>query len=176
MENTEFNNIENLINNIKSQPPVHIFNFDIENKQSIIGMYLMCHDANKLEEMLKKHAIMDNIKDDTILFFDRRHAVEIASILYGAFSVTKKYIPNIKLDTFIMENFINILMNYTNYKQLITKYINGLPNNLPAEPYKRLFIILKYICFIPYGVLDDMLKEAIDIFKKSQEKSDENNE
>lgn len=175
--NKENDALNDIINKIKQQSPVHIFNIDLENKQTIIGMYLMCNDNKILETKLKESAIMDNIKDNTLLFFDRRHAVEIASILYGAFSIIKKYIPDIKLDTYIMENFIKILMNYVSYKDLMHLYEYNLDIiNIPDELKKRLLIILKYICFIPYGILDSMLEEAVKIYKKSQSESRNNNE
>lgn len=175
--NKENDALNDIINKIKQQSPVHIFNIDLENKQTIIGMYLMCSDTKTLETKLKESAITDDIKDNTLLFFDRRHAVEIASILYGAFSIVKKYISDIKLDTYIMENFIHVLMNYISYKDLMYLYEYNLSTlDIPDEPKKRLSIILKYICFIPYGILDSMLEEAVEIYKKSQSESGNKNE
>ena len=68
-------------------------------------------------------------------------------------------------------------MNYVSYKDLMHLYEYNLDIiNIPDELKKRLLIILKYICFIPYGILDSMLEEAVKIYKKSQSESRNNNE
>ena len=56
------------IDKISVQCPVHKLNLNDDNKQSIAGRYLMTF--GRVEEILKPIAQMDDLTDDTFLFFD----------------------------------------------------------------------------------------------------------
>lgn len=184
MENKKeinINEMEEMFKNIKARCPIYIFNFNQESKQSIIGMYLMCFEEKIIEEKIKNKVMMDDVNLNSWLFFERHHIIELAEIVYGMFLPTKKYIG----EKYYEDTIINFILECTykpiKYSDLINKYnakidIIYSTYNIPENIINRLKCIIKYIWFLPYGAIDYIASEAIDLYKNSIKKDENNNE
>lgn len=177
--------MQQFFNQIQEKCPVNIYNYGATEhaKLIIVGKYLMCKNKIELKDIFNKYALKDNVKNNSILFFDRHHIIELITIIGGALD-TPAFI-NANNDVSYIEDILikiaNFISSIHTYKELID-YINNLINNnihnvyrsIDTKVIERLRAILYDIWFIPYSKLDNIAREAIDQYKK--EMGDNNNE
>jgi predicted nucleic-acid-binding protein len=168
-----------LIKKINSGSPVHKINFSIESPNAIIGMYLMAMPST--EEYLKNKADFKDLTEDTLLSFEHRHVVECCQILYGSMNI----LENINLlkhsSKFIINRIISSLLTrplfYKDALQELDIIANQAFNlNQDSEKiYKNFKYIIDNIWFVPYGLIDEMINEAIEEFNKTHGDNNEGN-
>lgn len=170
---------EKLMNSIQVVCPVYKLNLDNNTKQYVLGLYLMCFDENHIETILKDKAMMDDVKNSTILFFDKHHIIELCNLFHGIFSILidRKYISKEMENSYIasIASFINSPMVYNDYLNYCDNIYNTLTKNYSVmdEIAIRIKTIMKYICFVSYSDLDELVKEAIDEYKKNNKEEEE---
>ena len=187
MENktNDFNfNIEELFNNIELVCPVFKLNFYDNQKNCLFGSILGTLTVNELEQYLGSEAMMEDLNDTTILFFDRRHIIETISIMYGMSKilVDNNYISIDKLDAYILSSIETLYapIRYSAFKNICADICESLINDhkVPKEYVDRMGVVMKYIWFIPYNKLDDIsntqLKRIKDELNKMKEESASN--
>lgn len=169
-------NFNDIINNVKIQSPVATFNFDINEKfnLSVIGFHLVSLYNDDLKKLLDEKSIMENVNDNTILFFNTHHIIELSYIINGCldFMITMKFIDENYKNNELFK-LITFLHNPIKYKDL-TIYINSMLYDFKSHcnsfidkdkidiVFYRLKIILSKIWFVPYNVLDEICSKAID--------------
>lgn len=168
--------MQQFLNQIQEKCPVNIYNYGANEhaKLIIVGKYLMCKNRVELKDIFSKYALDNNVKNNSILFFDRHHIVELITIIGGALDIPA--FNNTNNDVYIegiLIQIANFLSNVHTYEEL-TNYMNHFVNDNIHERYRtvdpkvleRLRSILYKIWFIPYSKLDDIAREAISQYKK----------
>lgn len=181
--------MKEFIKNIQAKCPVNIFNLDITQhpKSSLIGMYLMCLSSDEINRELGKMAIINNLSDNSILFFDRHHIIEICAIFTGAVSLlrdantlngtTNESIQNTSIIDFITKiaEYISIPHKYTDISNFMSSAISSLSDELinynDSKSFVRLRAIANKIWFVPYNNLDEITSMAKDQYEKIMQKN-----
>ena len=179
-------NMKKILDNIQERCPVNIYNYDMDKdkdaKLVITGMYLMWIDQRELKELFKKYTLgFNNLKDTSVLFFDRHHILELMSILHGIFHfpILRQEIDDYYYDRWILKfaRYIDELHNYCDLVDFINNMVNDLKEHNPKCDYKifnRVRNILFNVWLIPYSKIDEIVKEAIAQYKKETEGEDNN--
>ena len=160
------------IKKINTGSPVHKINFSIESPNSIIGMYLITKPST--EDYLKDKADFKDLTENTLLSFEHRHVVDCCQILYGAMNILEN-LKILKFSTeFVIDSIITALLTrplfYKNALQelnIITTRAFNLDNKYvdSEKIYKNFKYLMNNIWFVPYGLIDEMINEAIEDFK-----------
>lgn len=147
---------------IRVAAPVYKLNFNDENPDIIAGMFLISDE--KLNDHLREFVDKDKLNDDTMLFFQPRHLIEIFGIIYGVLygigikpEVIHGYIKNINKD--IADGCF-----YSDYKKSIRN--NLIPLCIPSDMLEKICFIFTEIIFIPYDKIDQLARMGVDLFKK----------
>lgn len=170
--NNEFNNT------IMENRPVFVFDYNTDNKQGILISYLLYLDIDTLQEKISKYVSLEDISNDSIILFDKRHIIELAQMYYGYFriitfnnndelckSCTEKIIKKLYLPIKFKDLYSYmdaICLDYTKYDTNVIK--------------DKIQLINKTIWFIPYSKIDELILEAVDIYEKENKKEGDNNE
>jgi len=157
---------------IKSGSPVHKINFNIENPNAIVGMYLMT--LPNVKSYIDKVKDTEDLTNDTLLSFENRHVIECCQIIYGslyaleginAIQVSKLWVINRILSSLLLRPMF--------YKDVVVELGNISRDTVKSgnsEEIKIVYNNLKYVIeniwFIPYGTIDEIAKEAIQEFEK----------
>ena len=171
---------QQMLNSIKSTSPVYKLNIDKTNPQYALGVYLMSLKPEEIDDLLREKAVMDDLRDDTILFFEARHIMELVNIINGLLdpAVAAKVIPQstvkIKINKII--ETLSVPTYYDTFKAFIDKFCNRLIllNSIPEWYTARVKTVFQYIWFIPYMSLDELLAVAIETFQKANSGNDIN--
>lgn len=178
-KNNVFESIENdpnydeLMKNFKLTCPVKKINLVLEEPNCIAGMYCM---ASK-DVDIKSKADLNNVNDNTLLFFTNQHIVELAKFMYGMMLLIAENNGVAK------ESIISIIAEYCNecrqiipyykYKKycndIINKYFNLTKSGLTAKVLSKFTDIMETMIFIPYNTLDELAQTGISEFKKNME-------
>lgn len=162
---------KNIFNAFKMTSPVYKLNIEPTNPRFVLGVYLMSHTQEDIRTLLKNKAIMDDLCDDTILFFEMRHLMELVSILYGMLTpaVTAKTITKntIKIKTDIILDELSKPIYYSSFKAFIKKFCIRLTvlNSFTQEYADRIAAVMEYIWFIPYVSLDEIVSNIIEEYQ-----------
>ena len=142
--------------------PVYKLNFDDENPDIIAGMFLMTDE--KLDDHLKEFTDKSNLNDDTILFFQPRHLIEMYGVIHGMLTVLGVKTENIF--KFIKEINADISngCRYKEYKESV-RY-NLLPLSIGPGVIDKVCFIMNEMIFIPYDKIDQLARMGVDEFKK----------
>jgi len=147
---------------IRVSAPVYKLNFDDENPDIIAGMFLIADE--KLDDHIKEFVDKDKLNDNTMLFFQPRHLIEIFGIIYGVLSsigikpeMIYKFIKNINKD--IADGCF-----YLDYKSSIRS--NLIPLCIPPDMLEKICFIFNEVIFIPYDKIDQLARMGVDLFKK----------
>ena len=161
---------QDVFNHIKEfnmKCPVMIFNVENFAENELLGMYMMTKKPDENEKTLKEITSPgDNLKENTILFFNDRHLMELMATLHGMFRpiVALKIMDDHKVYMRIIELikklkypvFYSDLDNITTSWMAALRLTDGVP-----DAFMALFRpILKYIWFISYGGYDTLMEEA----------------
>ena len=175
-------NIQDLMQKANTGCPVHKINFSVESTSSYAGLYLMT--LNDPEKMLKEIGDFDNLTDETYLYFEPRHIMETAQLLYGVLHMlaTNGHIKKSDINPFIKDVVTRIsYCTYTDFKEFLsdTLYRYGWqqPNrtawhNMTHEDavknaaLSRFRIIFKYIWFVPYVKIDELAATVVQDYQK----------
>lgn len=182
--------MKEFIKNIQAKCPVNIFNLDITQhpKSSLIGMYLMCLSSDEINKELNRMAIINNLSDNSILFFDRHHIIELCAIFTGAVSLlqdgntlnnntTNESIQNISIIDFLTKiaEYISVPHKYTDISNFMSSAISSLSDELinynDPKSFVRLRAIANKIWFVPYNNLDEITSMAKDQYEKIMQKN-----
>lgn len=175
-----YESYKNMVKAMKSTSPVYKLNIDPTNPQYALGVYLMSLEPEEIDDLLKEKAVMDDLHDDTILFFEARHIMELINVINGMLTpaVTAKIIPQstVKIKTNKIIETLNVPTYYSTFKAFIDKFCNRLMllNSIPEWYADRVKAVFKYIWFIPYMSLDELLEVAIEAFNKASDGNDIN--
>ena len=165
---------EEMMKKAKFSCPVHKVNYTNTNRGCITGAWLLAiPDAM---EKLNDKADLKDLTQDTILFFEDRHIMELGAIMYGMAIVMEdndclfekpaidevcKYI-----------SFCRTLPLYRKYLEYCHKYSSIaliVKDPLKKNSFARFGEIMKIIPFISYGALDEFIQDAYDRYKAHQE-------
>lgn len=178
--------MDEFIKNIQSKCPVNILNPNITQhpKSSLIGMYLMCLSPDDINNKVSEYSITTDLLDESILFFDRHHIVELCAIFYGAiqFLMDKNNDPNRDNSNFInmvssIASYISIPHTYNDLKNFMSSSISNISKNSPGiDPriFARLKAISNKIWFVPYNKLDAIAMEAKELYDNETKSGDKN--
>lgn len=168
-------NVNNMFNSIKMTSPVKVFDFNIESNPmgSIIGLYLttMINDTNKLSNVLRSKVVMDDITDESLLFFDKRHVYEVCTIINGMLEYFEKLNAISERNDIIRQlfNITSSCMSYKDFKSNISILISAY--TMPTYQYlsgNLINIVLNYIWFIPYNGLNELYNEAVEFYNNEK--------
>ena len=151
------------------EAPVYKLNFDDENPDIIAGMFLMTDE--KLDDHLKEFTDKSRLNENTMLFFQPRHLIELYGVIHGIFTVLGVKPENIFKFIKAVNSDIANGCTYKDYKESI-RY-NLLPLNIGA--IDKVCFIMNEMIFIPYDKIDQLARMGVDLFKKMA-KEVENNE
>lgn len=177
-------NYDEFMKNFRLKAPVKKFNLDINQPNTIVGLWLLA-DENSLE-LLKSKADIADVNDNTILAFTNQHILELSNIIYGMslLFVENGLLPKEDLYKFICGylNLFNNISTYGLYKEnlRLSGYTESeknifFSNRSNGKTAKDKFIeIMKYIIFVSYNDLDEIAKKAISEFQESQQKGSDN--
>ena len=102
---------------------------------------------------------MEDVNDNTLLFFEPRHCVELSYILNGILFSINDTIDNNKF-LYTLVDFIRFINNFPLYKEY-KEYINNLLDKDIYNNLKQyLIILLNLLPFITYGNIDDLSERA----------------
>lgn len=178
--------MDEFIKNIQSKCPVNILNPNITQhpKSSLVGMYLMCLSPDDINNKISECSITTDLADESILFFDRHHVVELCAIFYGAiqFLMDKNNDPNRDNSNFIdmissIASYISIPHTYNDLKNFMSSSISNISKNSPGiDPriFARLKAISNKIWFVPYNKLDAIAMEAKELYDNETKSGDKN--
>lgn len=172
--------MDDIFNTIKMGNPVKLFNFDAKNNpvETIIGLYLnICllnDNADKIKNALEPKIVIDDMTDDSLLIFDKRHIYEVCLILNAVLDGFKKnkYIINKDLIKKIF-NITSECITYAEFKSIILKLISEYKDTLPEPIYNNFKIMMGYIWFIPYNGFIEIYTDAEKLYKKEKGIKDE---
>lgn len=176
-------NYDEIMKNFKLSCPVKKINLSLETPGAVCGMWLLTSKdgLKQLKDTVKDD--MDDVTNDTFLFFTNQHIVEMCNILHGMLEITKsmKYTLEESIQT-ALRSFIQKLSTpdtYNCYKNNINEIVQNAmyvalfkdTNPNPAEVmYKLITEIMYYIPFVSYNNLDDLAQKGIDEFNQNQPK------
>lgn len=177
--------MQEFYNKIQSKCPVNIFNFSTiqHPKSSIIGIYLMCLTSEEIEKEIYKYAITEDIKDESILFFDRHHIIELGAIINGMMQIlvenkfVDKYFINDRVTELI--KFISNPCSYVELMNFVISIINKIRKqneNINPIVFTRMKSIMKNIWFIPYAKLDVIADDAKKMYDNKDNENGDNHE
>ena len=175
--------MDNVFNTIKMGNPVKVFNFNNSSTdhpvESITGMYLAVRiggGKTELMNMLVPKAVMNDLTDNSLLLFDRRHVYEVCLILDPILEWFQKakYISNKDIIQEIFNTTIKC-MTYAEFKSSINMLISKYKSVLPDYLYDSFQIVMEYIWFIPYNGINEIYTDAIEFYKKEKGITDESN-
>ena len=161
-------NYDEMMEMIKVSCPVKKINIDIETPGGIIGMFLLSEEDPI--SLLESKADLEDLNDNTILFFTNQHIVELSNIINGMLGLMK--LSNIitndddSIHKAIIQ-FINLCKNpidYNTYKRNVRNWRLCLyfKNFYASEDIiNRIINILDILPFISYNNLDEIAKESI---------------
>ena len=173
-------NFDELMKNFKLTCPVKKINLKVDEPNCIAGMWLISSD----DIDMKSKADMDNLEDNTILYFTNQHIVELAKILFGMLILItqNKIIKQEDVYPIITEymSFVKSINTYNRYKKMcsdiVNKWFNLKSSNATTNFLAKFIEILELMIFMPYNELDNLAQEAIDNFSKSMKEEEKNNE
>ena len=178
MMNNVFDFSKEFNNSIMENRPVFVYDFNPDNKQGILISYLMYLEIDKLKERLAKCVNLDDINNNVLLFFDKRHIIELAQMYFGYF----KLISHSENDFFAKERTEKVIKKLyipVKYRDLYS-FMDAVCLEIPSvntNPIKeKIEFINKVIWFIPYSEIDKLILEAIEIYEKENKEVGENNE
>jgi len=139
--------------------PVGLFNISPKDHKFLFGMYLFNHEdmVSEIEKLVSDV----NPLDDTLLMFQPRFVMELASVYCGALVAGKrdKYVDTVE---HIIQNFIRTSMNIPSYKEYNELFVND------NDKVRR---IMAKILFLNYQQLDKFIRIAMN--KISEEEKSE---
>ena len=186
MEGIDFKdpNYDEVTESFNLKCPVKKINFKNESPSFIAGMWLIS-SPNGLDKAKEKADISD-LDDNTLLFFENRHVVEIGQVMYGMLSMAKgsKVVFKEGIELEDVFNIVIKLMNgwrqictYEEYKELYHSIvIKNIHKSYPtvckeSELATRIRVKIQKIYdilpFISYNELDNIAKTAIEDYEKS---------
>ena len=188
-------NFKNGYNNIQTdlieKSPSPIFSYDItsddsySNPNTLAAFYIM-KDIKILNEFISYNKSIIKNHENYAIYIDSHHLMEMSYFVFaGACLMSKTLTDNIETANYIVKSAINEYFDYCNGFTFYDKYcyeidnliVENLPTNnkdllnIALEIYKRMKLILKVLPFIPYGIIDDYAKKAIEYFKAQTEES-----
>ena len=129
--------------------PVGLFNISPKDHKFLFGMYLFNHEdmINEIEKLVADVTVLD----DTLLMFQPRFVMELASVYCGVLVSGKrdKYIDTVSS---IIQNFIRTSMNIPSYKEYNELFVND------NDKVRR---IMSKILFLTYQQLDKYIRIAM---------------
>ena len=172
--------IEKTFKQFKVSCPVKKINMTLETPNAVAGMYIISLDEG--DKYLKDKAELNDVNDNTILFFTNQQIVEVCDFLYGILNLfaENQIIKREEIILFIRETiaFCHTVPTYKMLKEFITtqviKYF-ALPK-LGTLMRDRFSNVMLYVWFISYATLDELAQEGVDSFRKSNPDSENKNE
>ena len=165
-------NYDEIMNSFRVSCPVKKINIDVQSPGGIIGMALITNP--NIIEILKDKADLDDLQDNTILFFTNQHIVELTNIINGILELLKlnNKITNDESDIHnTILKFIALLHNpidYKTYKNRLHDFITSVyfkNYNTFLEISEFIIKILELLPFLSYHELDLIAEESISEFK-----------
>lgn len=170
------NDMQKFLSRIKEKCPVNVYNYDTNEHAKLIiaGKYLMCQNQVKLRELFNKYALDSEVRDGSILFFDRHHITEVITVICGALDFPLINMPD---DMYRERNILPIAEYlstphmYCDFMDYMMNFIKSLQERLRFDDkiLERLRVIFIKIWFMPYSSLDAVTKLAIEEYKKEVE-------
>lgn len=177
-KNNVFNFSSEFNNNIMENRPVFVFDYNTDNKQGILISYLLYLDYDILQEKIAKYVSLEGITNDSVLFFDKRHIIELAQMYYGYFRIITCNNDD-DVCRFCTEKIIQKLYTPINYKNLYS-YMDAMCldylNQNTTTIKDKVKFINKTIWFIPYSKIDELILEAVDIYEKENKEEGDNSD
>lgn len=160
------------LDQISVQCPVHKLNLNDDNKNSIAGSYLMTF--GNVEEILKPVAQMDDLTNDTVLFFDNRHIMEMLQLFYGMARVLvdARFISADTRRDFLVDILDTINSNravtYYRFKSLMDQVYSDYfaAKGIKEVSMRNIRNILQMIWFVPYSKIDAIADQIIEEYRK----------
>lgn len=172
----ENEDMQKFLNQIKERCPVNVYNYDTKEHAKLIiaGKFLMYQNQIKLRELFNKYAIDNEVKDSSILFFDRHHITEVITVICGSLDF-----PLINIsDDIYKERIILPIAEYLSTPHMYCDFIDYMMNfikdlqerfKFDNKIFERLRSIFVKVWFMPYNSLDAITKLAIEEYKKEIE-------
>lgn len=167
-KNTEKETMEDvneMMNKIMVQCPVHKVNFQFECPQTIAGMYLLT--MPKAEDILHDMVDLDKVTNSTALFFAPRHIGETAQLVYGMLVILEQNKWISKQDVYFMIDSILEMPSpcrYEKFKSFLQDNVLDKMTKVPENILKNVEYIIMNIWFVPYGKVDDIARAGIKEF------------
>lgn len=167
-KNTEKETMEDvneMMNKIMVQCPVHKVNFQFECPQTIAGMYLLT--MPKAEDILHDMVDLDKVTNSTALFFAPRHIGETAQLVYGMLVILEQNKWISKQDVYFMIDSILEMPSpcrYEKFKSFLQDNVLDKMTKVPENILKNVEYIIMNIWFVPYGKVDDIARVGIKEF------------
>jgi hypothetical protein len=158
---------KNLFNSFKSTSPVAKLNIETTDPKFVLGLYLMTKTSDEIREILKPKAVMDDLNEDTLLFFEARHVMELITVINGMLTpaVTAGVIPfdTVKIKTNKLIEVLNVPTYYDTFKAFLHKFCHrlNLLNSFPQDYVDRISAVFDYIWFVPYVSMDEIVNSAV---------------
>lgn len=158
--------------------PVFILNLSNNNASASAGCYLITRELDELQKILEDitKKDLDNIDNESLLFFSQRHLIELANILYGALSpMITNYNFTVGYVNAIIRDIIETISKpvcYFELKQTIDRASNHSSKKIKESDKEsfnifldKICTILNYIWFVPYIKLDEFSAKIVEEFK-----------
>jgi hypothetical protein len=154
--------------------PAHKLNYCDDNVDIIAGLFLITNENPK--KILDSYIDKENVTDNTILFFERRHLYELGGMLYGLLAALNLNKGDLSNTVSAILNIADRPVTYKDLKEYIDNYmINFL--SIDESMYANLLqYILHNIWFLPYDKIDTLVRLGIDEFNNSTDEGEYNGE
>lgn len=163
------------VKKLKVGCPVHKINFTTEHPNALAGMYLLTlkDPISYINEIVD----LEDVNDDTLLFFEPRHVVECCQLIYGCLSVLNDmHLLKYGINFCIYHIIENLLTRPIFYKDLLNavsvKWLFEYDSENAKIVDKIFSHIMKNIWFISYNDIDNIAYQAIEDFKKNSDKNE----
>ena len=169
---------------IKVKSPTRSITFFDNNEQEqyhkVLGCALLMgkDDTKEIEYNGTVYTIFKDIdtdeilKEDTMFFISDHQVFEVLDIMDGIYTLLINNTPITKEDCKRINKIIVTLGGYTTLEWLLysANKVNAYLDNLNNDSLKeRILMIIRWIWFVPYGVLDEKYNEIVNDFNSSKE-------
>lgn len=148
--------------NINTGCPVHKVQFDTNNINSVLGMYLL--SIPDIDSVFEKRVYKSDLNNDTLLIFEARHLTECCSIIYGAVKLLyldKNYDIVKSVIDLLIDNLSKPLF-YDKFKSCIDIVLGKFGWKFEKDtPVYNLKAIIENIWFISYSDIDELVNVAL---------------
>lgn len=141
---------------IKGKSPANKINIEKNNKLLMVGKYILCDDKEQNYDL-------SDLNENTIIFIDKHHMLECATIIYGAIELIYDN-NNIKSTKINMRDLLSVIYSFMdngityldNINKLSHRIVNHIFKDTKYDIAKKLNNLIKNIWFLPYNEIDNI--------------------